>query len=468
MTSGTPAYWVQLSKAVHEKLVLLSCEYAEARIESSVFTTIALSKNQIDTLSAGSAAGGSVRILKNGNWVFITFNSIRDIERFIQKGAQLSESVICAGTHFIKPSQAVTAAYCSPAIKKLHNISIEQKLSLAQSYNAILKAPSAIQNTQVTYRDTESSCFFCNTEGSAISYQKSFCGTALGAVAKDGNITERHHESHAAYGGFECAEGMHAEAERTAKIAVDLLHAEQIDGGTYTVVADQQLSGVFIHEAFGHLSEADFVYQNPGLLKVMKIGEQFGPEILTVIDDGTIDSLPGFIPADDEGIAARKNFLIKNGQLAGRLHSRETAAAMNEPLTGNARAISPAYQPIVRMTNTFIENGARSFDEMIASFDNGVYAAGYIGGQTNLEMFTFSPAYGYEIKNGKLGKMLRGMVLSGNVFSTLKNILHIGNDKKMFGGLGGCGKGGQSPLPVSLGGPHIMISHVLVGGKEHV
>ena len=90
----------------------------------------------------------------------------------------------------------------------------------------------------------------------------------------------------------------------------------------------------------------------------------------------------------------------------------------------------------------------------------------YIGGQTNLEMFTFTAAYGYKIKNGKPGKMFRDIILSGNVFTTLKNISMIGNDREMFGGLGGCGKGGQGPLPVTLGGPHMLVNNVLVGGGK--
>jgi TldD protein len=90
----------------------------------------------------------------------------------------------------------------------------------------------------------------------------------------------------------------------------------------------------------------------------------------------------------------------------------------------------------------------------------------FIGGQTNLEMFTFTAGYGYEVKNGKPGRMFRDIVLSGNVFQTLKEISMIGNDRKMYGGLGGCGKGGQVPLPVSFGGPHMLIKNVLIGGAQ--
>ena len=138
---------------------------------------------------------------------------------------------------------------------------------------------------------------------------------------------------------------------------------------------------------------------------------------------------------------------------------------MGEEVTGNARAISASTIPIVRMTNTYIENGDSTVDELFEKLWNGIYVVGALGGQTNLEMFTFTPAYAYEIKKGKKTKKLRDCMLMGNVFVTLANIEAIANDCSLFGGLGGCGKQGQAPLPVASGGPHILIKNVLIGGK---
>ena len=173
----------------------------------------------------------------------------------------------------------------------------------------------------------------------------------------------------------------------------------------------------------------------------------------------------GYIAYDDEGVKTRKNYLIKEGKLTGRLHSRETAAKLGEDVTGNARAISYQYSPIVRMTNTYIEPGSETVKNMIESIDNGLYVIGDLGGSTDLEKFGFAAQKAYTIKNGKLGKLVRDTILSGNVFETLANIDMISGDFKLIGGLGGCGKGGQSPLPVSLGGPHIRVKNVLIGGK---
>ncbi len=242
------------------------------------------------------------------------------------------------------------------------------------------------------------------------------------------------------------------------------LSAPQAPGGEYTVVLDPILAGVFVHEAFGHLSEADFVYENDRMRDIMTLGKQFGQPLLNIVDGAAVPGLRGSYEYDDEGIPATKTYLVREGKLTGRLHSRETAARMNEQPTGNARAISYRYPPIVRMSNTYIEPGDASFEEIIGDVQEGIYVRNWYGGTTSMEMFTFSAGEAFRIRNGKIDEPLRPVVLTGNLFTTLHNIDAVGNDLDMNEG-GGCGKGGQSPLPVSNGSPHIRIRHCLIGGK---
>jgi TldD protein len=137
---------------------------------------------------------------------------------------------------------------------------------------------------------------------------------------------------------------------------------------------------------------------------------------------------------------------------------------MGEKTTGNARAVSYRFPPIVRMTNTYIEPGETTFEDMISDIKEGVYVKNWYGGTTSMEMFTFSSGEAYMIRKGKVAEALKPVVLSGNVFITLNNIDAVGNDLDMNQG-GGCGKGGQFPLPVSNGSPHIRINKCLVGGR---
>jgi TldD protein len=442
------------------------CDYAEIRLSGGGGTTISLSGDQVDAISSGETIAGSVRLLRDGAYAFISFNDLNGIEYFFKRCLEISQSAARRMKTKMRAYRAVIERYATDEEKNTAGIPLDEKFNLINSYNRILKSSRFVQTTRALYRDARSYSIFLNSEGSEITYDKSYCGISLTTVARDGSVIQPFHESFSGYGGFEIVENRHETAERVVKTAVDLLSAESVPGGTYRVVADQKLAGVFIHEAFGHLSEADFVHENEQLQKIMVLGKRLGPEELNVTDNGNIPGLAGFIPCDDEGVLPGETHIIMNGLLHGRLHSRETAEKMGEEITGNARALNVMNQPIVRMTNTYIENGAHNKNAIIEAAGDGIYAAGAIGGETNLEMFTFTSGCGYEIRHGKIGKMFKDIVLSGNVFTTLGNIAMIGNDRLMFGGLGGCGKSGQGPLPVSYGGPHLLLTGVLIGGPR--
>lgn len=442
------------------------CEYAEIRLSMSAGTSISLAGNQVETFSSGNTVGGSIRLLNNGAWGFISFNDLSQIESHLARGMAISSSLKIREKTKIRRSVAVRRHFSTPVKRDFVTVPLEEKFELISAYNNILKSSPKIQTTRAGYRDVSSYYAYLNSEGSEITYDRAYCGIQLSSIARDGSVIQPYGESVSGYGGYELLTGHEELAGTVVQRAVDLLSAESVPGGIYRVVADQKLAGVFIHEAFGHLSEADFVHENERLRKIMVLGNEFGPPDLSVIDCGNMPAFSGYIPFDDEGILSGETHLIKQGRLSGRLHSRETAEKMDEETTGNGRAISVMKQPIVRMTNTYIENGEHSRDAILDAAGDGVYAAGMMGGETNLEMFTFTSAYGYEIKGGKIGKMYKNIVLSGNVFTTLRSIDMIGNDRLMYGGLGGCGKGGQSPLPVSFGGPHILIKDVLIGGAQ--
>ncbi|MDH5680336.1 MAG: TldD/PmbA family protein, partial [Spirochaetota bacterium] len=344
-------------------------------------------------------------------------------------------------------------------------VPLSDKVNLMKRYNDTILNTKNIQTSRVTYRDSLNRSYFANSEGSLIDSEKVFTGISLFAMARDGMNVQRGYYTDAGYHGYEVAEGREEQCEEVCKAAVDLLSADSFEKGTYNVLLDPRMTGVFAHEAFGHLSEADFIYENQDMRKMMSLNREFGINKLNIIDDATIKGLAGYLPYDDEGVRGRRKHLIKNGKLHSRLHSRETAFQLDEELTGNARALTPLYSPIVRMTNTFIDQGDSSTEQLLDQMGDGVYCVDYLGGMTNLEMFTFTAGRAFEVRNGKIGRLLRDVVLTGNVFHTLQNIIGIGSDLQHFGGLGGCGKGGQNGLPVTVGGPHVLVKDVVIGGK---
>src|SRR5439155_15357658 len=303
-------------------------------------------------------------------------------------------------------------------------------------------------------------------EGAAVSQGRPEVVVSGTAIAREGATIEKGLESIGLRKGWRSVHGFEERFRTVARRAVDLLAAPRVKGGAYPVILDNELAGVFIHEAFGHLSEADFVYQSAQAREMMTLGRRFGKPALNVGDNGAAPGLRGTLPFDDEGTPTRDTPLIKEGILVGRLHSRETAAAMGERPSGNARAISFRHPPIVRMTNTYIAGarGGGSLEDLIGDVKLGVYACGAFGGQTMLENFSFTAAYGCMIRDGRVAELVKDVVLAGNLFQTLDRIDHIAADFRWNQMGGGCGKAGQYPLPVTEGAPHVRIEEALVGG----
>jgi TldD protein len=239
---------------------------------------------------------------------------------------------------------------------------------------------------------------------------------------------------------------------------VDFLNnAKSIEPCVAPVILSPEVAGVFAHESFGHKSEADFMIGDETMKKEWTLGKKVGSDILSIYDSG-LENGSGYVPYDDEGTKARKNYLIKNGVLCGRLHSAATAADLGEGLTGNARAINCDYEPIVRMTSTIIEGGKLSKEQLFAGIKHGYFIKSYQHG-SGMSTFTIAPLLAYEIVDGKIAGPVKIAVITGNVFETLSLIDGVSNDVTVCSSVtGGCGKMEQFPLNVADGGPYVRIS----------
>lgn len=439
-------------------------DYLEIRLEKSESTLISYRGPQLDAVDRSFALAGGIRACHNGGWSFVTFEGLADLSQRIEEAIAQAKLIGHETTQLaaIDPIQDYVAVELGTDPR---GITLDRKRRLVEDYNQLLlDFDPRIQTTMVSYSDRFRTTYFVNSLGSCIAQERLDVSGRFGVIARgEGSIVRQGFESVHSRSDYSVLEGIEDQVSSAAERTVRQLEAQPVKGGQYTVILDPYLSGVFIHEAFGHLSEADFVYENPRMQELLVLGKPMAIPQLNVVDDGTMPDLPGSLKYDDEGVPAQRKYLIKDGILTQRLHNRETAGKMHEAPTGNARAMSALHPPIVRMTNTGIEPGDRTFEEMIADIEEGVYAVRMLGGQTNGEMFTFAAAEGYMIRNGQLAEPVSDVTLSGNVFQTLKDIEAIGKDTAYKNG--GCGKGGQSPLPVSVGGPHVRIQNVVVGGR---
>lgn len=442
-------------------------DYLLIRLEESQGTDIMLRGNKIETLSEGISIGGQVRACYKGGWGLSSFNQLSEFNSRIEEAIAAARIVGNDETLLanIEPVQATCFVPLTGTDPR--HVPLAQKKELCDRYGEILKSASdRITTTSVRYGDICQRVIIASSEGTLIDQSWVDMEMRFAATARDGDTVQTGRETTGSRKAYEDLVSLDAQVQSAARRAVAALSLPSVKGNTYTVVIDPILAGLFVHEAFGHLSEADMAYENPDLLEVMSMGRRFGPKELQIFDGAAPQGHRGSYFYDDEGTPATTTQLIQDGVLVGRLHSRETAGKLGETPTGNARCLSYHYAPIVRMTNTWIERGTTPVADLFTDIKDGVYARNWLGGMTNGEMFTFSAGEAWIIRNGKLAEPVRDVTLSGNVFQTLADIEAIGDDF-YWDESGGCGKGGQNGLPVGCGGSSLRIRNVVVGGEAY-
>ena len=339
------------------------------------------------------------------------------------------------------------------------DVDLSEKTELLLSIERAARLPDIV-NTRGNYIERREAVAYRDSAGNEGSYTLTRNGFSILAVAQARGIIQMARERRHTISGFNLR---HQEdvGRKTAAIAVALLDAKPARGGRMRAVLDPELAGVFVHEAVGHASEGDLIQEGNSVLRG-RIGERIGIPGLTIVDDPSLPEF-GFEPFDAEGVSVRRTEVIQDGVLSSYLHSRETLAAVGDGIPGHARA-EPGDIPLVRMSNTFIESRDMSREELLEQCGKGVLLKGSRGGQVDpgRGVFQFNAEYGYLIENGEITRMVRDVSLSGEILSTLHNIVGIGNDRKMHPGY--CGKGGQT-VPVSDGSPHILLSDAVVGGS---
>jgi len=249
------------------------------------------------------------------------------------------------------------------------------------------------------------------------------------------------------------------------RIALVNLDAEPAPAGVMDVVLGPGWPGILLHEAIGHGLEGDFNRKKTSAFAGL-LGQQIAARGVTVLDDGTIPDRRGSISVDDEGTPSGKNVLIEDGILVGYMQDRQNARLMGVAPTGNGRRESFAHIPMPRMTNTYMLAGKDDPKDILAGLKDGIWAVGFGGGQVDITngKFVFSCTEAYRVKDGKVGRPVKGATLIGDGATALKHIRAIGNDLALDPGIGNCGKAGQW-VPVGVGQPTLMIGGLTVGGS---
>jgi TldD protein len=255
-------------------------------------------------------------------------------------------------------------------------------------------------------------------------------------------------------------------ADEAVHQAIVNLDAVDAPAGTMTVVLGPGWPGVLLHEAVGHGLEGDFNRKGTSAYSG-RIGEKVASELVTIVDDATLEGRRGSLTIDDEGTPAENTVLIEKGVLKTYMQDKLNARLMGMPATGNGRRESFAHLPMPRMTNTYMLNGEHDPGEIIASVDKGLYAANFGGGQVDITSgkFVFSASEAYLIRDGKIGQPVKGATLIGSGPEAMRRVSMVGNDLALDTGVGICGKEGQT-VPVGVGQPSLRIDGLTVGGTD--
>jgi TldD protein len=441
--------------------------YAEARAQRLTKTSLTLKEERVEVAKQGLESGVALRVLVNGAWGFASVGSL-DQNILMQAVADACGMAKLASARLknpikLAPTKTIQDRVTTSPKKNPSDIAMEDKIKTAFTINKTsLAYNSQIKSCSVDYMDLMGNSTFVNSEGTCIEQDKLYVWSRLTASAEAGGVFTFSREEIGSTSGYELFDEQSPEelGKKVAERAVQQLTAKSVKGCKSPVVLGPNVVGVFVHEAFGHLAEADLALS--GGLLANNMGKKIGSDLVTFYDDGTLPGAFGAFKYDDEGVPTRKTLLIKDGVVSGLMHNRDTAQKFNAEPTGNARAEDFRVEPIIRMRCTYMAPRDQTLEELLEGVKEGYYFKSFRGGQASLDgTFQVGIQEGFEIKKGEIGAAVRNASISGNTLETLHKVDGVGKD---FGlDPGRCGKG-QTAF-ICDGGPHIRLSEVVVGGS---
>ncbi|MDQ7780428.1 MAG: TldD/PmbA family protein, partial [Planctomycetota bacterium] len=413
---------------------LKGATYADIRIVLIRNQEIVVRNGNVSALEGNESLGFGVRVIANGAWGFASCSRLtrEDIERTSAAAVALALAGARLKTDDVRltPEAVHVDTWQTPYVVDPFTVSLEKKVGLLLDIDKVLRKSDKIAVAQGTMSFIAEDQWLATSEGTFIhqNLMRSGAGYSATAVAPG----ESHTRSYPSNFGGQCAclgyeiipaLGLLENAERVREEAVALLTAPMCPSGKLDLVLEGSQLGLQIHESCGHPTELDRVfgteesYAGRSFLTPEKYKKlKYGSDIVNLVADSTVPTGLGTIGYDDDGVRAQRWHIVKNGMFVGYQTNREFAARLGEPHSmGNCRADGWSNLPMIRITNLSLMPGDAEFDDLIGGIDNGVYMA------TNKTWsidqlrynFQFSCEIGWEIKNGKLGRMVKHPTYQG-------------------------------------------------------
>ncbi len=462
-------FWIDKALSLANSM---NVEFADVRAQEYKYELIVVDNGRLKEYSRTLRSGIGIRVVVDGSQGY-SYTSLLE-ESAIKKAVEDAIKSARASKGPERTELAEYNFYKDRAVSGFSRDPIEvdpsEKVSLTFDINNSSREVQELSSSVTRLGIQADHRIVANTLGGWIDVESRLVGVAQMSAAQEAGSYEMVTDSVSRVAGWEFVEkswnDFESMAIKASKLAREVVRAKHPEAGTYTVILEPEVVGLFLHEALGHASEGDLVYSDSSVLKE-KLGQRLAPEYVTIVDDGLVDG-GYFVPYDDEGVRKNKTVVVENGILKGFLTSRETASKLNLKPTGNARVMDYSHPLLVRQTNYYMLPGDYTIDELIEDVKLGIYVThkGARGGEVDpaAGTFTFNVGISWLIENGERKELLRGVSLSGSILEMLANIDALGKELRVSTSVfGGCGKSGQL-VRVGDGGPYTRVKGLTVGG----
>jgi len=452
-----------------------SFSYADLRQEMSLSENIVLEDSRISSFNHDTISGFSVRVLYKNGWGLSSttdgldaktlereFRNALKIARIFGEKSGLKRKIPEIKVH--------KAEYRTDFKTDPFDVDKAEKITKLGEIEKSLKSSKLIHTTTSFFKASKENILFMNSIGSDI--RQEFVTTSMGylAVGRKGDVIQRTFEREHKSSGYEMIEryNINDKTKKSIEQIKRLLDAGYCPPGYYPVVLDAGMTGLLFHEAVGHSCEADSILQNLSSLNG-KEGKTIASDKVTVVDTPNFGESAANYAFDDEGIKATEVKLIEKGAFAEKLHSLDSAMVMGEKPNSHGRGLNFSFFPIPRMANTILKPGEFKEEELFEGIKKGVYLKDWRAGNADPKAgrFTYAAGEAFMIENGRITKPMRDVILSGNIFETLKSISKVGNKIELEYKGGFCGKHEQFPLRVGSFSPLIKIERAMIGGRNN-
>ena len=419
--------------AALDAATLAGATYADARVVETRHERLSVRTGHVEGVESGESLGIGIRTIANGAWGFAATSDLTPdgIAHAARQAVALARAaaITASAPVSLAPVASFIDTWSAACATDPFTVSLDDKLALLLLTDDILRAEDKVRVTSASMGFIAVRKVFGSTEGSLIeqSYVESQAGIAAFAIG-DGEMLPRSYPNNlggqAVQGGWEAilALDLPGNAPRVAEPAAALLSAAPCPSGETTIIIDGSQVALQVHESIGHPTELDRVlgdeaaFAGTSWVGIPDLGTlRYGSEHVTVTSDATIPGSIGSFGYDDEGVPGQRDHLITNGILTGFQTSRESAPEIGRTSNGCMRADGWQRQPLIRMTTVSLEPGEWGFDDLIADTDDGIYI------ETNNSWsiddkrlnFQFGCEIGWEIKGGKLGRMIKSPNYTG-------------------------------------------------------